>query len=74
MHMHHDHVGGGTDIKEEERAICPVMHIPVSKHEAEENGLVSTFEGKQYHMCCKTCIGMFERDPERYAHAAEEDV
>lgn len=62
MHMHHDHAGGAV-INQEAEAACPVMGLPASKQEAELNGLVRTFESKEYFLCC---IGSFEAHPEEY--------
>lgn len=74
MHMHHDHVGGGVEIKKDDKAVCPVMHIPVSKHEAEADGLVRTYSGEKYYLCCSTCIASFEENPEQYAHNRQESA
>lgn len=67
MHMNHDHAGGAV-INEGDKAVCPVMKLPVSKQEAQANGLVRNFEGKDYYLCCSGCIGSFENNPEDYVH------
>lgn len=68
MHTQHDHVGG-SEIKVEDAAICPVMHLPVSKKLAKNEGLVRQFDGKSYYLCCSSCIGSFEENPAAYAHS-----
>lgn len=68
MHMDHDHAGGGIEIKEDDKAVCPVMHIPVSKHETEASGLVRTYNGEAYYLCCDVCVASFEQNPEQYAN------
>lgn len=65
MHMHH-HEHNDHPIDEADKAICPVMHIPVSKQEAVSKGLVREYEGKTYYLCCKTCESMFDKNPEQY--------
>lgn len=53
MHMHlHEH--SDHPIDEADKAICPVMHIPVSKQEAVSKGLVREYEGKTYYLCSRT--------------------
>lgn len=69
MHMHHDHAAGGAPIDEDDKAICPVMHIPVSKADAAANGLVRSYQGKVYYLCCNTCVSQWDKDPEEYVHA-----
>lgn len=71
MHDHHDHnhhasvSAGGTP---DEQAMCPVMHMPVNKQEAEDNGLKRTYNGKEYYFCCSSCTADFDSDPALYAN------
>lgn len=71
MHQHHDHGMTGGPIAEDDKAICPVMHLPVSKHEAKEKGLVREFEGNTYYLCCPTCATSFDNNPAQYANDKE---
>ncbi len=74
MHLHHEHAVGGAVIDEEDKAICPVMDIPVSKAEAAENGLVRSYRGKVYYLCCKTCVSQWDKDPEQYANSGDSGI
>lgn len=74
MHLHHDHAAGGAIIDEEDKAICPVMHIPVSKAEAAENGLVRSFNGMMYYFCCNTCTSMWDKNPDEYVKNHEDEA
>lgn len=73
MHLHHNHAGGAV-IKEDDKAMCPVMHMPVSKQAAEASGLVRTHKGERYYLCCDACTASFEQNPEQYAHNHQEDA
>lgn len=68
MHQNHHHEPEvGTAVSKDDQAVCPVMHIPVSKKEAEANGLARTYKGQTYYLCCHTCAEMFDSNPEQYA-------
>ena len=41
--------------------------VAVDKEEAEKRGWVKEYQGKKYYLCCESCIGMFDQDPEEYA-------
>lgn len=71
MHMHHDHAAATAPINEEDKAICPVMHIPLSKAEATKNGLTRNYQGKTFYLCCETCANQWNKDPEQYARTEE---
>ena len=43
---------------------------PVSGDEASEKASY-TYEGKEYHFCCKKCIKKFQKDPQKYIAAME---
>lgn len=72
MHLHHDHSAGGSPIDEKDKAICPVMHIGVSKAEATAKALVRSYQGKTYYLCCNTCASQWDKDPEQYAASEKE--
>lgn len=61
-HHHADAEGDPADL-----ATCPVMNVVVKKADAEAHGLVKTYKGKKYYLCCNTCNGLFDKDPEKYA-------
>jgi YHS domain-containing protein len=65
--MHdHAHSHEAAHGRPDEIATCPVMHIAVSKEEAEAKNLVCEYEGKKYYMCCQHCVELFKQDPEKY--------
>lgn len=68
MHEHH-HEHTNEIIEEQDRATCPVMHIGVSKTEAEAKGLTRKFEGKTYYLCCRSCETMFDDNPRQYVNS-----
>ena len=52
--------------------ICPVSHEQVGK-----NGMMPqkvTYNGKIYNLCCGMCVKDFNKDPEKYAKIAEDEV
>lgn len=61
-HHHEDATGEPNDL-----AVCPVMGVTVNKHEAEAKGLVRSHNGQTYYLCCNTCAGLFDADPDKYA-------
>lgn len=71
MHQHHEHAHAGGTIADNDKAICPIMHLPVSKSEAEAEGLTRTVEGHTYYLCCRTCGTIFDKDPERYLETSK---
>ena len=66
MHDHHDHSAGGAAIAAEDKAICPVMHEAVSKKVAEQQGLVRSYKGKDFYLCCSSCATSFDNNPDKY--------
>lgn len=66
MHLYNGHVAGGAVIDEPDKAICPVMQIPVSKAEATETGLVQSYKGEIFYFCCNTCTTMFDENVVEY--------
>jgi len=75
MHQHHhdhDTAAAGSGTPQDDMAMCPVMDMAVSKHHAEENGLVREYQGKTLYLCCNTCTGLFDKDPARYAGVDKE--
>jgi YHS domain-containing protein len=51
----------------------PVNTIcPVSGEDIDGN-IFSTYEGKTYALCCKSCLKKFEKDPEKYIERLSED-
>jgi YHS domain-containing protein len=73
MHDHHDHSAGGAAIADKDKTICPVMHVAVSKQEAESKDLVRTYAGKKYYLCCGTCAQMFDKNPNKYTDIESRD-
>ncbi len=60
----HEHIPGTGP--PEELDMCPVIHIPVNKKEAEEKGHMREYNGKKYHFCCATCTAKFDENPAQY--------
>ena len=51
----------------------PVNSIcPVSGEEIED-GITTTYNGKTYAVCCKSCLKKFNKDPEKYISKLSED-
>ena len=71
MHIDHDHAVSPANISDDDKAICPVMKVPVSKSEVTEDGLVREYSGKKYYLCCNTCVRQFDDDPEQYTEEQE---
>ncbi len=46
--------------------MCPVM-----TDEEINPGVTFEYEGKTYAFCCKKCIGIFKKDPAKYAAQAK---
>lgn len=63
IHNHHHAAASGTP---DEMTFCPVMRIPVNKTKATARGLVRNHNGKDYYLCCNTCAGQFDKNPEQY--------
>jgi len=57
------------DIKKTEIKVVdnkPVNTVcPVSGEEIDE-GITTTYNGKTYAVCCKSCLKKFNKDPEKY--------
>lgn len=66
MHQYHEHTRAAGTIADDDKAVCPVMQLPVSKKEAEANGLTRTIDGHTYYLCCRTCGTIFASQPEQY--------
>ncbi len=64
MSHNHEHVSATGN--PEDLAICPVMHIPVNKADAEQKGHVREYNDKNYYFCCDTCTAKFDESPEEY--------
>jgi len=50
---------------------------PVSKEQVGKGGMLPykiTYNGKVYNLCCGMCVKDFNKDPEKYAKIAEEEV
>lgn len=71
MHIGHDHEMGGVSAAGNDKAICPVMDMEVSKKQAEKDGLVRTHNGHKLYLCCNDCAELFDTDQEKYT---EQDV
>lgn len=65
---HHHHDDNAAVIPPERQAICSVTDDTVDKREAEDNGRVREYNGKTHYFCCDTCVQLFDKDPEKYAH------
>jgi len=74
MHLHYDHAISGSAIDDKDKAVCPVMNIPVSKHEADSYGLIKIYKGKKYYLCCDSCTTMFDKNPAQYVQDNESGV
>ena len=74
MHEHHTHepVGGAPLNEEEDKAVCPVTHMEVSKKGAEAKGLVRTYQGEAHYFCCNGCTAQFDETPDKYTKNHEE--
>lgn len=66
MHIGHDHGMGGTAVSENDKAVCPVMNMDVSKKESAAQGLVRTHDGQGIYLCCDHCATDFDKEPEKY--------
>jgi Cu+-exporting ATPase len=71
MHeQHHTHEPvGGPPVNDEDKAICPVTHMDVSKIGTDAQGLIRTYQGETYYFCCNGCTTQFDENPEEYVHA-----
>lgn len=49
------------------KAVCVVMNTPVEGDESQYES--RTVDGVKYIFCCKSCPGMFDKDPAKYAVA-----
>jgi YHS domain-containing protein len=48
---------------------CPIMKDrDVDVAEATKKKLYVDYKGKRYFVCCKTCITLFKKNPEKYAN------
>jgi len=64
---HHSESVDPSSIDENTQAICTVTGDVVEKQEAEQVGHVRDYNGKKYYFCCKTCVTLFDKNPEKYA-------
>jgi YHS domain-containing protein len=53
------------------KAICPVMDTLIDKKTARSQQMVRKFNGKEYFLCCQTCVKMFDKNPTDYADNKE---
>ena len=68
-HQHHHSKGvDPSHMNPETQAICPVTGDIVNKVEAEQAGLVRTYTGQTYYLCCAGCIQPFKEHPKNYVH------
>ena len=49
----------------ESQTLCPVMGGKINKD------VYADYEGKRVYFCCKSCIDVFNKDPEKYIAALE---
>ncbi len=47
--------------------VCPVSGEDI------EDGVTTTYNGKTYALCCKSCLKKFTKDPEKYISKLNED-
>lgn len=67
MTENHHHEHAHSQPASENTATCPVMvGTPVDKEEAEQLGRVRQVNGKEYYLCCDTCVADFDANPEQY--------
>jgi len=50
--------------------ICPVMGIKIDK----KTKVTVEYDGKIYNLSCKTCIGEFKKNPEKYIIQVEKEL
>lgn len=66
-HHHHDtHDTKASDIPPERMAACPVTGDAIDTAEAEKLGHFRDVDGKRIHLCCATCVKLFDKNPEQY--------
>lgn len=66
MKHEHNHNHSPATGSQAELAMCPVMHVYVSKKEAKAYGLTRTYKDQTYYFCCNTCTSQFDGNPEKY--------
>jgi len=49
------------------------MHGMVNKESAKVHGLTRTYENQTYYLCCKSCAGVFDANPKKYAQVPENE-
>jgi YHS domain-containing protein len=49
------------------KAICRVMNVPIDTKTARSKRMVRVYDGKTYFLCCKTCVTLFDKNPNQYA-------
>jgi Cu2+-exporting ATPase len=64
--MNHEHNNLADDKNQKVLAVCPVTNTPIDKKEAEKSGLVRTYKGKKYYLCCAGCEAPFDENPEKF--------
>ena len=68
-HEHHHHHDATTEpIPEDRQAFCPVTGDVIDILEAEKLGHYRDYNGQRIHLCCATCIQLFDKHPEKYVH------
>jgi YHS domain-containing protein len=56
------------------KAICPVMNTQVDKKTARSKQMVRKFNGKEYFLCCETCVKLFDKNPADYVGKKQEQI
>lgn len=66
-HLHH-HDAPTEPIPEDRQAFCPVTGDVIDILEAKNLGHYRDYNGKRIYLCCATCVQLFDKHPEKYAH------
>jgi len=64
--------GGSAQLVEVPNKFCPVSHEEVGKNGMAPNKI--TYNGKVYNLCCKMCEKDFNKDPQKYVKAIEDQM
>lgn len=68
----HDHPGHkGSMTVNTGNIICPVSGENV---EDMGGGIEHEYNGKVYNLCCRSCVKVFKKDPEKYSKIAEKST
>ena len=60
-------IESSVDDKKPVNTVCPVSG------EAIDDPVLTTYNGKTYALCCKTCLKKFNKAPEKYISKLSED-